>query len=342
MGVRLRSTFRDPGLQAQLERDGYAVVPLLDDVDVASLRHEFASIGPAPGDPHLACHSSFHSFDREYKEAVDRTVRAALGPQLDRLLDRQRMLPCNFIVKWPGAMSGFGLHQDLSLVDESRYRSVEVWVALDDTNQRNGQLWVVPGSHRWLPGHIRGIQSFPFPFAKVTERIIERHARPIPLRRGEAIVFDHAVLHFSMPNRTDETRIVAIADVIPQEAPHLHYFGDGHGSIEAFEIDDDFWTSNNPFTLGRPPAGARRLGIIDATYRELTDRDLDRLLGDGWAIESDEHPPGAINPAKPWCHRCGATDLPLERPNRWIGNVTLLCEACDAAEALQVVAAHPK
>ena len=35
-------------------------------------------------------------------------------------------------------MSGFGLHQDLSLVDETQYRSAEIWVALDDTDQTNG------------------------------------------------------------------------------------------------------------------------------------------------------------------------------------------------------------
>ena len=42
-------------------------------------------------------------------------VMEVLGPHIDRQFDRQRKLPSNFIVKWPGGMSGFGLHQDLSL-----------------------------------------------------------------------------------------------------------------------------------------------------------------------------------------------------------------------------------
>lgn len=335
----MRATFKDVGLQAQLERDGYAVVSLLGPDEVESLRSSFDTLGPAPGDPHLACHSSFHSYDEDYKTEVDEVVREALEPHLERVLDRQRMLPCNFIVKWPSGMSGFGLHQDLSLVDESEHRSVEVWVALDETTEQNGQLWVVPGSHRWLPGNVRGIQSFPFPFGSVTRRIIERHARPVPLQPGEAIVFNHATLHFSMPNRSERPRLVAIADLIPEEAAHLHYFGDGNGNVRAYEIDDRFWTANNPFTLGTAPEGAKDLGRIDAEYRELTDEDLDRLVSEGWAIESDRNPRGAINAAKPWCHRCGATDVPLDRPDRWIGNVTLLCEPCAEAEAERHVAA---
>jgi hypothetical protein len=335
----MRATFKDLGLQAQLERDGYAVVPLLDESEVDALRASFDELGPAPGDPHLACHSSFHSFDADYKVAVDHTVRAALSPHLERVLDRQRMLPCNFIVKWPSGMSGFGLHQDLSLVDESEHRSVEVWVALDETTELNGQLWVVPGSHRWLPGNIRGIKSFPFPFGSVTQRIIERHARPVPLQPGEAIVFNHATLHFSMPNRSEQPRLVAIADLIPEEATHVHYFGAGEGNVQTYEIDDRFWTANNPFTLGKPPVDARELGPATTPYRELIDEDLDRLVAEGWAIESDRNPRGAINAAKPWCHRCGATDLPLDKPNRSIGNVTLLCGPCSDAETERVLAA---
>jgi hypothetical protein len=328
----MRATFKDIGFQAQLQRDGYAVVPMLDQDEVRDLRAGFDELGSAPGDPGLACHSSFHSYDTGYKVDVDRVVRNALQPHIDRLFDRQRMLPCNFIVKWPSGMSGFGLHQDLSLVDESRFRSVEVWVALDETNEQNGQLWIAPGSHRWLPGNVRGIQSFPFPFGSVTKRIIERHARPVPLQPGEAIVFDHAVLHFSMPNRSERPRLVAIADLIPEEAAHLHFFGDGAGHVETYEIDDSFWTANNPFTLGRAPEGAKRLGPVTTPYRELTDADLDGLLADGWAVESEQNPRGAINAGKPWCHRCGATDVHLAQPDRWIGNVTLLCGGCAEQE----------
>lgn len=328
----MRATFTDPELQRRFEQDGYVVVPLLDAHAVVELRRSFDRLGHAPGDPGVACHSSFHSADREYKVRVDSDVRSVLRPALDRVLDRQRMLPCNYIVKWPGAFSGFGLHQDLSLVDERIHRSAEVWVALDETTTENGMLWMVPGSHRWIPT-IRGISAFPFPFASVSERIVRRHARPVPVAAGEAVVFNHATLHFSMPNRTSRPRLVAITDVIPEEAQHLHFFGNGEGEVDAYEIGDSFWTDNNPFTLWKPPPGSQLVGPVDFAYRELTDDALDRLVSDGLAIDAEGRPGGSINAAVAWCHRCAAQMSSLEAPNRLIGNVTLLCSTCAQAES---------
>ena len=330
-GDPVRDTFHDSHHQADLERDGYVVVPFLDDDQVEQLRRSYDELGAAPGDPHLACHSSFHTYDVDYKRTVDRRVKDVIGPILERTFDRQRALPCNFIVKWPAGTSGFGLHQDLSLVDERLHRSVEVWIALDDTDAVNGQLWMVPGSHAWIPT-LRGIHAFPFAFADVTERIIQRHAVPVPVRRGQAVVFDHAVLHFSPPNRSGSPRLVAIDDLIPEEAQHLHYFGDGAGRVDAYEIDDSFWTDNSPFTLWRPPPRASCLGSVDFEYRALTDVDLDELVRTGVAIETDQRVTGALNAAKPWCHRCGSADVE-GRPDRWVGNVTMLCEPCRDAEA---------
>jgi hypothetical protein len=229
-------------------------------------------------------------------------------------------------------MSGFGLHQDLSLVDEREHRSVEVWVALDDTNAQNGQLWMVPGSHRWLPGNIRGVNGFPFAFREVARRIVEQHAVPVPVPAGHAVVFNHATLHFSLPNRTDLPRMVAITDLIPEEAEHLHYFGDGAGNLDVYRIDDSFWTHNSPFTLWKPPPSSQRLGRSDAVQRTFTDADLDAAIADGRAHVAEEGPKGAPNAAKPWCHRCGRIGFTSASPDRWTGNVTMLCDECREAE----------
>ncbi len=324
----MRATFRDPELQATLERDGYAVLPFLDADQVAYLRAKYEERGSAPGDPHLACHSSFHSYDRSYKLWVNDLIRGVIDPILERTFDRQRALPCNFIVKWPGGMGGFGLHQDLSLVDEREHRSVEVWMALDDTTPENGQLWMVPGSHAWIPT-LRGIHAFHFPFSQVVPRIIERHARPVPVPAGHAVVFNHATVHWSYPNKSDRPRLTAITDLIPEEAAHLHYFGDGEGTVEAYEISDSFWTDNSPFTLHQPPPASASRGVVDYfEYVELTDADLDRLVAEGRAIDGEATSRGAINAAKPWCHRCGASGFEAWEPNRFVGNVTMLCPSC--------------
>ncbi|MEL7207433.1 MAG: phytanoyl-CoA dioxygenase family protein, partial [Actinomycetota bacterium] len=276
----MRATFKDPVLQETLERQGFAVLPMLSEEEVAFLRSEYHRLGPAPGDPQKACQSSFHSYDADYKQAVDDVLQKALKPHLDEVFDRQRALPCNYIVKWPGGMGGFGLHQDLALVDETEHRSVECWIALEDTNETNGQLWMVPQSHRWMETPNRGIQAFPFAYAEMSKRIIKNHAVPVPVTAGTAVVFNHATLHFSLPNRSDEPRMVAITDLIPEEAQHLHYFGDDDGNVGVYEIDDAFWVDNSPHTLHKPPDASRRVGTVEYQERALTAEGLDRLVAE--------------------------------------------------------------
>ena len=329
----MRPTFFDAELESRLERDGYAVTPFLDPSQVQELVGAYERLGRAPGDPERACISTFHTYDATYKAATHEAVLSVLGPVLERTFDRQRALPSNFLVKWPGGFSGFGLHQDLSLVDEREHRSVEVWVALCDVDEHNGQLWMVPGSHAWMPT-LRGIQSFPFAFGQVTRRIVERHAVAVPIKAGDAVVFNHATLHFSMPNRTGDRRLVAISDLIPEEAEHLHFFGDGAGNVDVYRIGDEFWVDNSPFTLWKPPPSAQRIGPVDwFTFRELTDHDLDQLVAEGRATETPQSPAGAINAGKAWCYRCGSTEVDAGGPDRWVGNVTLLCAPCAEVEA---------
>jgi hypothetical protein len=124
---------------------------------------------------------------------------------------------------------------------------------------------------------------------------------------------------------------VAITDLIPEEAAHLHYFGDADGNVDEYVIDESFWVENNPFTLHRPPPEGQRMGRVSFQHRQFTDEDLDALIAEGRAVVADHGPRGAINAGKPWCHRCGAT-IEGESPDRWVGNVTLLCEDCRIAE----------
>ena len=328
----MRATFFDEKSQEIFERDGYVQIPCLDEDEVEALRAVYYGLGKAPGDPERACISTFHTYDAEYKAAISEGVLNILRPHLDEIFDRQRALPANFLTKWPGGMSGFGLHQDLSLIDETKYRSGEIWVALEDTHEDNGQLWMVPGSHRWVPT-LRGIHAFRSPFYGFEQRIVQRHAVPCPLKAGEAIVFNHATLHFSYPNRTDKERLVAITDLVPEEAQQIHYFGNPDGTIEAYEIDESFWVDNNPFTLGTPPPAAQSLGIVDFEFVELTEERLEELVANGEAIDREAERHGALNAGRPWCHRCGTSEGIEEAPDRWLGNVTMLCPACAAAES---------
>lgn len=325
-------TFKDPELQAEFEREGYVVVRMLSDEAARQLDEDYDRLGPAPGDPGVATIPSFCSWDEDYKNEADAMIREALGPQLEAHFDDQRLLPGNFVVKWPGEKSGFGLHQDLTLVDESRYRSCEVWCALDDVTRDNGALWVVPRSHRWRD-HLRGIHAFPLVCNGLEERVVRRHARPVEVKAGEAIVFDHALVHFSFPNPSYRRRVAATIDLIPAQARHVHYVGDGQGELACYEVDEAFWVENNPFTLHRPPTRWPLVERRHAEFEPMTDAELDELVAAGLAIDVDNGElPERINAEGAWCHRCGSAEGVEGGVHPLAGNVTLLCGDCLATE----------
>jgi ectoine hydroxylase-related dioxygenase (phytanoyl-CoA dioxygenase family) len=83
---------------------------------------------------------------------------------------------------------------------------MSVWVPLQDAHEKNGCLWVVPGSHRW------GLQDYDVPASgqcrkRITrEQFAAEHAIPVPVKAGTAVLFSALTWHHSKGNITDHVR----------------------------------------------------------------------------------------------------------------------------------------
>ena len=78
-----------------------------------------------------------------------------------------------------------------------------VWTALTDTDESNGCLVVVPGSHRGgLVAHASSDTNVALLEAPTSVR-----ATAVPLAAGEAVLFSGLTLHGSGPNRSGAPRI---------------------------------------------------------------------------------------------------------------------------------------
>jgi ectoine hydroxylase-related dioxygenase (phytanoyl-CoA dioxygenase family) len=243
-----RPIFRDPELQARFERDGYVVVPFLSTASCARIREIFDRLdaGIANG-----FYSSLFSRSREYKEAVDREVRAVVGDAPAAWLDGYRSLVANFVVKMPGPESDLPVHQDWNIVDERRFRSLNVWFPVTEVGESEGQLRVMPGSHRTFGG-LRGSPAFPSALDDLRALIRERYLEPLAVRVGEAVIHDNRLVHASSANLSPRPRVAVCLNMIPEEAQPLHYYRRADGVVECFRVRDDFFTS---FDIGNRPEG---------------------------------------------------------------------------------------
>ena len=103
-------------------------------------------------------------------------------------------------------------------------RRMSVWVPLQDTDERNGCLWVVPGSHRW------GMEDWTLQQTGTCQRRVNRldfaneHAEPLPVRSGTVVLFSAWTWHHSKENATNSIRRAFIVSY--QEATVAHGAGD--------------------------------------------------------------------------------------------------------------------
>ena len=106
------------------------------------------------------------------------------------------------VFKQAGDNNSYHWHQDNGFGPLDPQDNVTCWIALDDTHERNGCLWVLPGSHHG--GRVEHVAS------RGRERIArvadESGARPLPMRAGECVIFHGNLLHTSKGNDTDRVR----------------------------------------------------------------------------------------------------------------------------------------
>lgn len=110
-----------------------------------------------------------------------------------------------FVTKLPdaeGERSDIPVHQDNGYGHIEPMTDITIWVPLVDTDETNGALQVVDGSH------LAGL--FPHDASGVNPVLVEAKsdAAPVcvPLRAGEGIAFTGLTLHGSGPNRSSSTR----------------------------------------------------------------------------------------------------------------------------------------
>ncbi len=172
---------------------------------------------------------------------ISREASATVLPRLADVIDLEVLEPVriDYSVKPVGPDSALGPHQDFSIVDESRWTSLYLWIPLVDSNQSNGTLHVLPGSHRFTnPVRARHVPAL---FDQVLDEVRRRAVR-LDCKAGEVVLMVSGVVHFSPPNTSDRLRLATHGILKPIEAPVIFYYADDRtppGLVEMYEVGID-------------------------------------------------------------------------------------------------------
>lgn len=120
--------------------------------------------------------------------------------------------------KPPGAR-GQALHQDQRFLKVQNGTCIAAWMALDDCDEENGCLEVVPGSQNLemiCPGPADTTQSFTNAQVSLQPGM---GTVSVPLKSGDVIFFNGSLIHGSPPNRSaDRFRTIIVGHYIEGQA----------------------------------------------------------------------------------------------------------------------------
>lgn len=127
-----------------------------------------------------------------------------------------------FYFKPPGAR-GQALHQDQYYLRVQPGTCLAAWMAVDDCDEENGCIRVVPGSQEW-PVLCLTEADTEESFTDVTVPIPDNaEVRPVPLKAGDVLFFNGQIVHGSLPNTTtDRFRRALIGHYIVGDAEKVY------------------------------------------------------------------------------------------------------------------------
>lgn len=158
---------------------------------------------------------------------------------------------------------------------------MNIWCPLIDLHGNNGVLEILPQSHRLFFTY-RG-SSLPDIYDDVKQEI-RAYLKPMPLKAGEAIIFDQSIIHYSPPNLSDQERVVINTFVAHRDAEIRICYHDKEmatNKVQVFAQDDNFLEEYQNFgaNIFDKPSIGKDLGFVDYDFPKLTAAQLEKMYG---------------------------------------------------------------
>jgi len=226
------------------KEEGYTLLGrVMDDAELEAFRREEARFRKARA-RHQAIEegqTAFFSLLAAYSQVVRDfitggrhldPVEQLMGPNVATMFNQ-------FVTKMPDGgkqKSEFPWHQDNGYVAIEPADNITVWIALDDVDEQNGCVWVMPQSHLkgLLPHKTKSADSWHMTLD------VEGDGEPAILKAGEAVAFTGLTLHRSKYNLTDKPRRGFFSEYC---LPQAHYVAEVNGEEKRLPVTqrEDVW-----------------------------------------------------------------------------------------------------
>lgn len=252
--------FQSEEHQATFDQQGFLILPFLEKEDIVYLNELFDNLHPNVHQGGFF--SGSYSQDLKYKKEASDKIVAVFQKAYEKYFINYAPFGAAFLYKVPGGGADLPIHQDWTIVDEEQAVALNCWVPLQDINETNGALHIVPGTHYDKIKTLRS-PTIPFFFSGHDELVLQA-AVPMYVKAGEAVILNQSVIHGSASNRSDKIRKAITAGVKTKGAQmYFHYKVPEKDELEVFAMDDDFLISFKDFAkdIGQRPYLGKSVGF---------------------------------------------------------------------------------
>lgn len=233
----MRTTFIDSQKEDSFTNDGYCVVEFLNPLGLDKVQDVIKELGFGINSEEKFRKSIIHDSVDKKKKLFEKlfpvSKRAA-----DNFLQNYKILQIAIFDKSPEA-GGISFHQHTNIIDESKYRSLSIWVPLIETTVEMGTLYVVKGSHK-IFNHVRSINDYRA-FDNVSTKVMKKYSTPLLLKEGQAVIFDDRLIHWSPPNKSFHVRTAVRLLLIPEEADLAIHYRINEKELLKYAINEKFY-----------------------------------------------------------------------------------------------------
>jgi ectoine hydroxylase-related dioxygenase (phytanoyl-CoA dioxygenase family) len=276
---KVPAIFKDETLQANFDKNGFVKIPFLRTEQIAELDQLFDDMHPEL--PTEGFISGSYSSDMEYKQKASDNFKRIFHESYERYFQNYTAFGGSFLFKMPSENSDLVLHQDWTIVDEEKSVALNCWVPLCDTDENNGTLMVVPGSH--YPNFpVNRAPTLDFWF-NGNDDLIREKLVPMNAKAGEAVILNQSLIHYSPPNRSEKIRKAITSGVKTKDALMQFFYCDKAAQkpeLDVYAMDENFLIMFDDFgtDIFLPPKHGKKLKTVNYELPQLNQKEVKRLL----------------------------------------------------------------
>lgn len=267
----MKKIFIQQSLQDEINEKGFLILNILDKNTVQNLTQLYTETIQNKIKHDL--YESSRNNDKNTNNQIVTIIHDILKPIFNKLCENINFYGGTFMVKSNNKSTELPLHQDWNIVNENKNCVYFIWAPIQDTNKKNGTLFLIEKSHHLY----KNIRSGSFPSNRISRHLIpNKFITTVDLKLGEILIYNPALFHGSYKNKEQTERVIATAMITDKDAPLVYYHKKDETKIDCYQLSANSYLNDITFIAnGIVPKGAV---LIDTLTNQVTTIQNEMLL----------------------------------------------------------------